>query len=385
MLSEATRSAVKPLTGVTVIDVSTMGPGPFASMVLADFGAEVIEIRRPLSNEIDASDQFTRGKQQLTIDLRAPGGAELIARLADTADVFQEGYRPGTMERRGLGPDVLMARNPRLIYTRLTGWGQEGPYAATAGHDINYVAVAGPLGAVGTDAPVPALNLLGDFGGGSFPIVLGTVFALLARHRTGRGQIVDAAMVDGSAYMMFAQFCELGRGEWHGRGTNLLSGVAPFYAVYQCADGGWVSAGSIEGKFYAQLVKGLGLDESVLASQYDRSTWPKTRADIAAVFATRTRDEWTAVFAGSDACVYPVLELGEIADDPHMRHRGTVTRGPGGAPVVRPAPMLSETPGAPGPAPEVSGAKQRALLGARGIGDDEIEQYEQSGALHLAP
>jgi alpha-methylacyl-CoA racemase len=195
-------------------------------MMLADFGADVIEIRRPVPNEIDAADQFVRGKRQLTIDLRASGGAELIARLTDTSDVFLEGYGPGTMERRGLGPTVLMERNPRLVYTRLTGWGQEGPYAAQAGHDINYMAIGGPLGAVGSDSPVPAVNLLGDFASGLFPAVLGTVLALLARERTGRGQVVDAGMVDGAAYLLFAQFCEAGRGEWQGRGTGMLSGVA---------------------------------------------------------------------------------------------------------------------------------------------------------------
>jgi alpha-methylacyl-CoA racemase len=375
-----------PLAGMTVIDTSTLGPGPFASMVLADFGAEVIEIRRPVANEIDAADQFLRGKQQLTIDLRAPGGAELIARLCDTADVFLEGYRPGTMERRGLGPDVLLARNPRLVYTRLTGWGQGGPYASAAGHDINYVAIGGPLGAVGTDdRPVPALNLLGDFSGGSFPAVLGTVLALFARERTGRGQVVDAGMVDGAAYLLYAQFSELGRGEWHGRGTGLLSGIAPCYTVYRCADGGWMSVGSIESKFYAQLLKGLGLDESLLARQHDRSSWAADRAAIGAVFATRPRAHWVEVFAGTDACAYPVLDLDEIAADPHMAGRGSVTVDAQGVPRVRPAPRLSETPGAPGEPPVTTGAAQRAVLAARGICDSDIEQFQASGALYLNP
>jgi alpha-methylacyl-CoA racemase len=384
-VANPTPRPVRPLDGMTVIDVSTMGPGPFASMVLADFGANVIEIRRPVANEIDAADQFVRGKQQLTIDLRAPGGAELIAKLTETADVFLEGYRPGTMERRGLGPDVLMARNPRLVYTRLTGWGQEGPYSPAAGHDINYVAIGGALGAVGIDDPVPALNLLGDFAGGSFPAVLGTVLALLARQQTGRGQIVDAAMVDGAAYLLFAQFAELARKEWSGRGSSMLSGVAPFYAVYQCQDGGWISVGSIEGKFYYQLVKGLGLDEGLLASQHDRATWPATRAMIGAAFAQRPRDEWTALFAGSDACVYPVLELAEIALDPHMAARGNVTLDATGTAQVRPAPLLSDTPGLPGPGPIITGARQRELLAERGVTPQEIAGYQKSGALHLAP
>jgi alpha-methylacyl-CoA racemase len=373
-----------PLAGVSVLDVSTLGPGPFASMVLADFGAEVIEIRRPVPNEVDAADQFVRGKQQLTIDLRAPGGAELIARLTDSADVFLEGYRPGTMERRGLGPAVLMERNPRLVYTRLTGWGQDGPYASQAGHDINYVAIGGALGAVGFDTPVPALNLLGDFASGSFPAVLGTVLALLARERTGIGQVVDAGMVDGSAYLLFAQFCELARGQWQGRGTGVLSGAAPFYGVYQCADGGWVSVGSIESKFYAQLLDVLGLGREFLAKQHDRAHWPGARAAIAAVFVTRPRDHWAAVFGGTDACVYPVLELAETAADAHVAARGSVRVDETGRTQVRPAPRLSGTPGTAGEIRRVDSTAQCELLATRGIGPEDIARYRKSGALHLA-
>lgn len=375
------------LEGVTVIDVSTLGPGPFASMMFADFGAEVIEIRRPGPVEVDAADHFVRGKNQLTIDLRADGGAELIARLTDTADVFLESYRPGTMERRGLGPEVLLDRNPRLVYTRLTGWGQSGPYASTAGHDINYVSIGGPLGAVGADAdiaPAPALNLMGDFAGGSLPAVMGTVMALLARERTGRGQVVDAGMVDGAAYLMFAQFAELARGQWHGRGTSVLSGVAPFYTVYRCADGGWMSVGSIESKFYAQLIKALDLDDAFLQRQHDRDSWPADRAAIGAVFATQPRDHWAALFAGTDACAYPVLDLAEVARDKHVNERGSVETGDDGVPVVHPAPKLSGTPATPGALLPITGAAQRALLAERGISEVEIERYQGSGALHLA-
>lgn len=352
-------------------------------MVLADFGATVIEIRRPGHREIDVADQFMRGKQQLTIDLRAPGGAELVAHLSDTADVFLEGYRPGTMERRGLGPSVLMERNPRLVYTRLTGWGQDGPYATAAGHDINYVAIGGPLGAVGFDTPVPALNLLGDFASGSLPAVLGTVLALLARERTGRGQVVDAAMVDGAAYLLFAQFCELARGEWHGRGTGMLSGIAPFYGVYQCADGQWISVGSIESKFYAQLLDGLGLDRELLTRQHDRAHWPIARAAIARVFASRPRDHWAAVFAGTDACVYPVLDLAETAADSHVAARGSVRVDDAGRPHVMPSPRLSETPGIAGELRLADRAAQCELLTSRGIGAGDIKRYQESGALHL--
>jgi alpha-methylacyl-CoA racemase len=376
-----------PLTGTTVIDVSTMGPGPFASMVLADFGADVIQVRRPGTSEVDATDQFMRGKKQLTVDLRAPGGSDLIAALTDTADVFLESYRPGTMERRGLGPDTLLARNPRLVYTRLTGWGQTGPYASTAGHDINYVAIGGPLGAVGDDpavAPVPALNLLGDFAGGSFPAAFGTVMALLARERTGRGQVVDAGMVDGANYLLFAQFQELGLLSWKGRGTNMLAGIAPFYGVYRCADDGWMSVGSIEGKFYAELVTGLGLPASLVERQHDRADWPAARGEIAAAFASRPRDHWVAVFAGTDACAYPVLDLNEIPDDPHVAARGSVTANETGQLTIAPAPRLSDTPGRPGPTPTITRAVELEILAQRGIGDDDIERYQASGALHLA-
>lgn len=383
-MSASAAQPAGPLAGVTVIDVSTMGPGPFASMVLADFGADVIEVRRPVPNEVNAADQFVRGKQLLTIDLRAPGGAELIARLCDRADVFLEGYRPGTMERRGLGPEVLLERNPRLVYTRLTGWGQDGPYARQAGHDINYVAIGGPLGAVGFDAPVPAMNLLGDFASGSFPAVLGTVLALLARERTGRGQVVDAGMVDGSAYLLFAQFCELARGEWHGRGTNMLSGIAPFYGVYQCADDRWISVGAIESKFYAQLLTGLGLDSELLARQHDRAHWPADRALIARAFAARPRDHWAAAFAGTDACVYPVLELADTPADPHVAARGSVVTDEAGKPHVSPAPRLSDTPGAARPARPASRQAQCRLLAELGVGADDIRRYQETGALHLA-
>ena len=367
-----------PLAGMTVVDVSTMGPGPFASMVLADFGAEVIEIVRPGEQEVDASSQFSRGKKKLTVDLRAPGGAELIARLTDTADVFLEGYRPGTMERRGLGPEVLMGRNPRLVYTRLTGWGQSGPYASIAGHDINYTAIAGSLGATGTERPTVALNLLGDFGGGSFPAVLGTVLALVARGTTGRGQVVDAAMVDGTAYMLSAQFAELARGDWHGRNTNLLAGVAPFYSVYLCADGEWISVGSIENKFYRIVLDKLGLEPTLASTQYDEAQWPQLRERFGQIFAAFPRQHWTELFANTDGCVFPVLNLDEVAADPHVAARQSVHGG-----AVTPAPRLSETPGRIGATRAFGRDDQVALLRQRGLSDAEVSEFQATGALHL--
>lgn len=372
-----------PLTGVTVIDVSTLGPGPFASMILADFGAEVIEIRRPGQANDDISAQFARGKTPLAIDIRAPGGSELVARLTKTADVFLEGYRPGTMERRSLGPDVLRADNPRLVYTRLTGWGQTGPYAATAGHDINYVAVAGALGAVGFDTPIPALNLLGDFASGSLHAVLGTVLALLVRNQTGYGQIVDAAMVDGAAYLMSAQFAELARGLWCGRGTSMLSGIAPFYSVYRCADNGWIAVGAIEARFYAELLNGLGLDHGFVHRQRDREHWSADRTAIAAVFATRARDHWASVFADTDACAYPVFDLPEVIRDPHIIARGSVVFDDNCQLAIAPAPKLSHTPGAPSGAIPTTRRHQLVVLAKHGVTDDDVTHYEASGALHL--
>ena len=242
------------------------------------------------------------------------------------------------------------------------------------------MATAGPLGAVGMDEPVPALNLMGDFAGGSLPAVLGTVMALLARERTGRGQVVDAGMVDGAAYLMYAQFAELTRGLWHGRGTSVLSGVAPFYSVYRCADGGWMSVGSIESKFYAQLVKGLDLDEGFLARQHDRSTWAADKAAIAAVFASSPRAHWAALFAGTDACAYPVLELTEVARDVHMTERGSVHIDGTGAPVVAPAPRLSDTPARPGAKVPTTRSMQVAVLAERGISEAEISRIPGLGS-----
>ncbi len=377
--SPGTAVQAGPLTGVQVVDVSALGPGPFASMILADFGADVIEIRRPQRAEADAADHFARGKKSLTVDLASPGGPELVARLADAADVFLEGYRPGAMERRGLGPDDLMRRNPRLVYARLTGWGQDGPYAQTAGHDINYVAIAGVLGAIGVpgdDRPAVPLNLIGDLAGGSMSVVLGIVMALLARTKTGSGQIVDAAMVDGAAYLLSSQLAGAAAGQWSGRGTGMLSGAAPFYGVYRCADDGWMSLGAIEARFYREALRKLGIDPALADTQHDRSDWPRARAIVAAAFRSRTRDHWAGVLSGSDACAYPVLEPDEVAGDSHVAARHTVNV----SGLVAPAPRLSGTPGRAGQ--PVNRTSTHALLRSRGLTDHEIEELRVSGALH---
>jgi alpha-methylacyl-CoA racemase len=364
-----------PLDGVRVIDVSALGPGPFCSMILADFGAEVVEVLRPDRRGPDPAAFLRRGKTAITVDLRHDGGPEVIARMAEGADVLLEGNRPGAMERRGLGPDDLRARNPRLVYTRLTGWGQTGPYAERAGHDVNYLAIAGALGVTGRDEPVAPPALLGDLSAGSLLAALGTVMALFERERTGVGQVVDAAIVDGAALLLSAAFGELASGMWKGgRGTHVLSGAAPFYGVYRCADGGWFSVGAIEPKFYAAFVEILGIGE-LADGQWDEGEWPARRARVAEVFASRRRDEWTAAFETADACGAPVLEIDELSRDPHLAERGTVLDYDGRLHA--------------GPAPRLSGHQGRAavsgpvapteLLRAFGFSSSEADRLLEQG------
>lgn len=338
-----------PLRGITVLDLSALGPGPFCSMLLADFGADVIAVERPDPPPFDPATFFSRGKRSVVVDLRAEGGAEVIAALADRADVLLESNRPGTMERRGLGPDVLCTRNPRLIYTRLTGWGQDGPYADKAGHDVNYLAVSGALGSLGgpgdPSVPDPPLAMLGDLSGGSLTAAYGIVMALFERANTGRGQVIDAAIADGAAVLNMPQLGELNAKMWPGRGRQLLSGAAPFYGVYPCSDGGLFSVGAIEPKFYEAFLAALGIDDEPLQRQFDARNWDTLRARVTTAFAGEPRSHWEQAFAGVDACGAPVLELDELADDPHLAARGTVVRTDYGV-AAAPAPRLSETPGA---------------------------------------
>jgi alpha-methylacyl-CoA racemase len=352
------------------VDVSALGPGPFASMLLADHGAEVISVERPEPDPV--ADWFTRGKRSVVADLRSPEGVELVRRLVDGADVFIEGNRPGVLERRGLGPDVLMARNPRLIYVRMTGYGQDGPYAMRAGHDINYIAIGGPLGVIGRTEPVPPLNMLGDFAGGSLLAVQGVFMALYERERTGRGQVVDAAIVDGAAQLAYAQLAQYSRGTWAGRGVDVLSGNAPFYGTYECADGRYFSVGAFEPKFYVALLDVLGL-EADLSDQFNIEAWPGRRKRIAEVFATRTREQWTEVFATADACAEPVLGLDELEHDPHLRERGVIVRD-GNRIESGPAPRLSVTPGSLRLPRRSRGDDTRAVLAENGFSAEEVER-----------
>ena len=364
-----------PLSGVTVIELAGIGPGPFAAMLLADLGADVIRVDRPAApGPAPAADVLGRGKRSIVLDLKRPEAVEALLALTATADVLIEGNRPGVTERLGVGPDDVWARNPRLVYGRMTGWGQDGPWAHTAGHDIGYLALTGALHAIGPadGPPVPPLNLVGDFGGGSTYLVIGILAALAEAARTGRGQVVDAAILDGASHLLAAIHQMLGSGRWiDRRGSNLLDGGTPYYAVYETSDGGHMAVGALEPKFYAEFVRLLGVDVDP-ADQQDREQWPALRATFAAAFAGRTRDEWAAVFDGTDACVAPVLGLREAASHPQVAARGSVVEHDG---VLQPGPAPrfsghSVPDGvAPSPAP---GAHSREVLITAGLDADAL-------------
>lgn len=338
-----TRSA--PLAGRRVVELAGMGPGPHLAMLLADLGAEVIRVEQPGGTET-APAATLRGKRQVELDLKSPAGVESLLALAAIADVLVEGYRPGVVERLGIGPRECRARNPRLVYARVTGWGQDGPLATTAGHDINYLSLTGALHAIGVaDRPVPPLNLLGDFGGGSMLALAGVLAALLERERSGHGQVVDAAMTDGVGLLMQPIWWLYSQGRWRdARASNTLDGGAPYYRTYRCADGKYVAVGCLEPRFYKLLIQGLDLDLAVLPAQHDRARWPDLADAIGARFAVEPRDHWTdAVFAGTDACVTPVLSLDEVIDHPQVAARRSVRRVASGLQAAR-APRFSDSP-----------------------------------------
>jgi alpha-methylacyl-CoA racemase len=356
-----------PLAGLKVVELAGIGPGPHAAMVLADLGADVVRVDRPSGGlrigNPDAPDPTLRGRRRVAADLKDPAGRETVLRLVEHADVLLEGYRPGVTERLGVGPADCHARNPRLVYGRMTGWGQDGPLAARAGHDINYISITGALHAIGRagDRPVPPLNLVGDFGGGSMLLVVGVLAALREAQRSGQGQVVDAAMVDGSSLLVQMVWGLRGQGLWaDARESNLLDGHAPFYDTYTCADGRHVAVGAIEEQFYAALLAGLGLDGEELPDQHDPSGWPKLRARFTEVFATRSRDEWAEVFAGTDACVTPVLSFAEVPAHPHLAARGTIVERDGVAQAA-PAPRFSRTPTTVPDAPRASEPVEQVL------------------------
>jgi alpha-methylacyl-CoA racemase len=337
-----------PLAGVRVVELAGIGPGPHAAMILNDLGAEVVRIDRPGGLQIRGElDPTLRGRRRVAADLKTAEGRETVLRLVEQADVLLEGYRPGVTERLGVGPAECHARNPRLVYGRMTGWGQDGPMAARAGHDINYISLTGALHAVGRgngERPVPPLNLVGDFGGGSMLLVIGVLAALYEARGSGEGQVVDTAMVDGASLLVQMVWSMLANKVWQDTpGSNLLDGYAPFYDTYTCADGRFMAVGAIEPQFYAELLAGLGIDPASLPPQMETESWPAIKARFAEVFASRTRDEWTAVFDGTDACTTPVLAFGEVAAHPHMAARSTIVEPADGVPQAAPAPRFSRT------------------------------------------
>jgi alpha-methylacyl-CoA racemase len=342
-----------------------IGPVPFCGMLLADLGADVLRIDRLEASNLGLSietryDLLGRGKRSLALDLKAARSRELLLQLAGKADVLIEGFRPGTMERLGLGPELILERNPRLVYGRMTGWGQQGPMAQAAGHDINYIALSGVLHACGNPGgkPVPPVNLLGDFGGGTLYLMMGLLAALYERQHSGQGQVVDSAMVDGSASLTTLFHGMLAQGAWRdARGENEIDSGAPWYDTYECADGRYVAVGALENKFFAILVERLGLDQALVANQLDRAEWPAMRQLLAHTFRGKTRDEWCRILEGTDACFAPVLSMREAPAHPHMGSRRTFEEHFG---VLQPAaaPRLSRTPGrvqGPAPAPGEGG------------------------------
>ncbi|MCL4685142.1 CoA transferase [Myxococcota bacterium] len=377
-----------PLEGIRIVEIAGIGPGPFCGMLLADLGAEVLRVdrteaarqpRRPGPN----LDFLARGRHSVAVDLKHPRGVEVVLRLVDRADALIEGFRPGVMERLGLGPDVCLGRNPRLVYGRMTGWGQDGPLAKAAGHDLNYIALTGALHAIGRpdSPPPPPLNLVGDFGGGGLLLAYGIVCALLERARSGQGQVVDAAMVDGASTLMAIIYGAHKAGWWQDqRMSNMLDGGAHFYDSYETKDGKYVSIGSIEPQFYRELLEKIGLAGEELPHQMDRSAWPKLKERFAAIFKTRTRDEWCDLLEGSDVCFAPVLSLAEAPEHPHLRARGTFVDVEG-AQQPGPAPRFSRTPGRIerlGPQP---GEHTSESLAAWGFAADDLTELREAGAI----
>ncbi|MGV3758549.1 MAG: CaiB/BaiF CoA transferase family protein [Actinomycetota bacterium] len=377
-----------PLAGVKIIELAGIGPGPFCAMMLADMGADVIRVDRAQNAmggdpAAPPADVLNRGRRSIAVDLKNPDGVETVLSLIESADALIEGFRPGVMERLGLGPDVAMARNPKLVYGRMTGWGQEGPYAPTAGHDINYIALAGALEPIGRrgEGPVPPLNLVGDFGGGGMLLAYGLVCGILSARSTGEGQVVDAAMVDGAAVLMTMFHAFRAMGMWNDeRGTNMLDSGAHFYDVYETADDKYVSIGSIEPQFYAELLRLTGLEGEELPWQHDRNEWPVLKERFAGIFKTKTRDEWCELMEGTDVCFAPVLSLTEAPEHPHNVQRGTFIEVAG---VVQPAPAprFSGTPTSTPKPPAHAGQHTYEVLEEWGFDADRIAKLREAGAV----
>jgi alpha-methylacyl-CoA racemase len=378
-----------PLAGVRIIEMAGIGPAPFAAMMLSDMGAEVVRVDRREAADLGIPGRapkfevLHRGRSSIAVDVKAEAGCEVVKRLVAKADAIIEGFRPGVMERLGLGPDVLLKINPKLVFGRMTGFGQDGPLANQAGHDINYIALAGVLHAIGRkgEAPVPPLNLVGDFGGGGMLLAFGVVCALLEAQKSGKGQVVDAAMVDGSAALMGLIYGLYSQGTWKDeRGVNILDTGSPWYGTYQTMDGKWLAVGAIEKRFYEEFVQRIGLKLAELPKQHDRNGWPQLRQKFAEIIAGKTRAEWEQVFEGSDACVAPVLSLGEVENYPRNKARKTLMSVDG---VLQPAPAprFSRTvPEAGKPARQVGSDTER-VLAAWGFAGGEIDALKTGGVV----
>jgi alpha-methylacyl-CoA racemase len=375
-----------PLSGVRVIEIASLAPAPFGCMVLADLGADVLRVDRAERCGPDApqpADPLSRGRRSIGLNLKDPAAVDILLRLVEDADVLVEGFRPGVAERLGFGPDVCAGRNPGLIFARMTGWGQDGPLAPTAGHDIDYIAISGALGMVGRagESPVPPVNLIGDFGGGGMLLALGILAALVERAGSGQGQVVDAAMVDGSALLTSFVYGLRALGGWQDkRGSNLLDGGAPFYDTYATADGQYLAVGALEPQFYAALLRGLGLADTELPAQHDRQRWPELRQRFAETFASRSRAEWEQVFAGTDACVSPVLSLAEAPAHPHAVARNSFVS-IGGVTQPAPAPRFGRTAADQPAAPPRPGTDTDAVLAGLGLSAGDITGLRARGVI----
>lgn len=379
-----------PLKDITIIELAGIGPAPFAGMLLADMGARIIRIDRRADSDLGIPgrapkfDVLARGRQSIAVDIKSAAGREVVLRLVAQADALIEGFRPGVIERLGMGPDVLSKANPRLVIGRMTGFGQDGPWAHRAGHDIDYIALSGALHAFGRkgEAPLPPLNLVGDFGGGGMFLAFGVVCAILEAQKSGKGQVIDAAMVDGAAYLMAMIFGMRSAGRWADeRGVNILDTGAPWYDTYETKDGKWLAVGAIEKKFYEELLQRLGLaGRDDLPGQFEIKRWGELRAVFAETIKSRTRDEWEAAFDGSDACVAPILSLDEVAGHPHMAARQVLTE-IDGVRQPAPAPRFSRTVAKMGRPPVAPGTDDDAVLEAAGYTTDEIAALRKSGTI----
>jgi alpha-methylacyl-CoA racemase len=375
-----------PLEGVKIIEIAGIGPGPFAAMLLADMGADVIRIDRPKKDGPgvafpDRVNVLNRGRRSVAVNLKTPGGAEVVRKLADKADAFLEGFRPGVAERLGIGPDECMTRNPRLVYGRMTGWGQDGPMAMVAGHDIDYIALSGVLHAIGPKGgkPTPPLNLVGDFGGGGMFLAFGLVCGILEAQSSGKGQVVDAAMTEGSALLANMFFSFRATQSWiEERGANILDGGADFYDTYETKDGKHMAVGAIEPQFYARLLELTGSDPALAKDQLDRTNWSERKDDLAAIFKTKNRDEWTSLMEREEACTVPVLTLSESMEHPHIKARGVFTNHEG-VDQVAPTPRFSRTSPSLRLPPPAPGEHTEQVLAEWGFDDGEISLLRENG------